>query len=144
MNDSLAAWDPSSLAPTDAAFAGHRLVELTGDFLTAWRNQNYGQMTTFVGRMFSPPTSSDGQLAGMLRSRFDGFRLETFEIRRADNEVPAIWIVSGDATVNGHAGDFSCRWSSLNDDSTVEFDVATAKWKLVFCDPTIIWHRNDQ
>jgi hypothetical protein len=132
-------WEASSLSIVDPGFKDHLMLSRTADFMNAWRARNFGVMSGLAS-YFVRHDESSGRVAGLLRSRFDGFLLTQFEVTELENDAPAIWLTRGTATVNGEIGAFECRWILEEDDGTTGFGSETAEWRLVFCDPSI-WRR---
>ena len=75
MKKMLEAWKPSRLSVSDARFEDHEIHALTVEFLTGWRERNFGALARFPSRQFGKRETTLGQLAGQLRGAFDGFVL---------------------------------------------------------------------
>ena len=86
------AWEPSRLSVSDAGFEDHKIHVLTVEFLTGWRERNFGALARFRSRQFSEQETSLGQMAGRLRESFEGFEMSEFRVTELDNTVPAIWL----------------------------------------------------
>ena len=138
----LEAWKPSSLSVSDARFGDHEIYALTVEFLTGWRESNFGALTRFPSRQFGRKGTTLGQMAGQLREAFDGFALSEFRVTELENIAPAIWLSRGEATVNESTGTFECRWTLEEADGDFGYGSDSALWRLVFCDPTV-WRRSE-
>ena len=136
----LEAWKPSRLSVSDAHFGDHEIYALTVEFLTGWRESNFGVLARFPSRQFGGRETTVGQMAGQLREAFHGFDLSEFRVTELENTAPAIWLSSGEATVNDSPGTFECRWTLEEADGGFGYGSASAVWRLVFCDSTI-WRR---
>ena len=139
----LETWKPSRLSAYDAGFEGHEIHELTVEFLTRWRERNFGALARFQSRQFMTQGITTGQLAGQLRVAFDGFVLSDFCVTELENTAPAIWLSKGEATVNDTPGTFECRWNLEEADGSFRYGSDSALRRLVFCDPTV-WRRGDE
>ena len=138
----LEAWIPSRLSVSDARFEDHEIHALTIEFLTGWRDRNFGTLARFPTRQFGNGEKTLGKIAGQLREAFDGFALSEFRVTELDNTAPAVWLSRGKATVNETAGTFECRWIVEEADGSFGYGSDSALWRLVFCDPTV-WRRNE-
>ena len=138
----LEAWIPSRLSVSDARFEDHEIHALTIEFLTGWRDRNFGTLARFPTRQFGNGEKTLGKTAGQLREAFDGFALSDFRVTELDNTAPAVWLSRGKATVNETAGTFECRWIVEEADGSFGYGSDSALWRLVFCDPTV-WRRNE-
>ena len=136
----LGEWESSRLSVVDAGFDAHELYVLTVEFLTAWRDQNFGALARFPSRDFQYQGLSPGQTAGQLRGLFESTTLSDFRVTELENTVAAIWLTRGEATVNDKSGTFECRWIIEENDGTSGYGSDTAQWYLVFCDPYSVWH----
>ncbi len=135
-------WKPSRVSSSDANFDDHEIHALTIEFLTSWRERNFGALAGFPSRQFRRGRATPGRMAGQLREAFDGFVLSEFRVIELENTVPAIWLSSGKATVNDSPGTFECRWILEEADGSSGYGSDSALWRLVFCDPTV-WRRSD-
>ena len=132
------AWEPSRLSVSDAGFDDHEIHALTVEFLTGWRDRNFGALARFPSRQFRERETSIGQTAGRLREGFEGFVLSDFRVTELDNTAPAIWLSRGEATVNDTPRTFECRWIIEEADGSVGYGSDSAQWRLVFCDPSVL------
>lgn len=139
---SVEAWEPSRLSASDAGFEDHEIHVLTADFLTSWRERNFGALARFPSRQFGETEGSLQGMAGRLRQLFEGFVLSEFRVTELDNTAPAIWLSRGAATVNGVRGTFECRWIIEEADGSPGYGSDSALWHLVFCDPSV-WRRSE-
>ena len=112
MKARMAGWEPSRLSVSDARFEDHEIHKLTVEFLTSWRDRNFGTLARFPSRRFDKGEATLKRIAGRLREDFEGFVLSKFRVTELDNTVPAIWLSSGEATVNGTPGFLSAVGSS--------------------------------
>ncbi len=138
----LEAWKPSRLSVSDAHFENHEIRALTVDFLTGWRERNFGALVRFPSRQFGKRQMPPGQVAGQLREAFEGFILSGFRVTELENIAPATWLSRGVATVNDLPGAFECRWTVEESDGSFGYGSDSALWRLVFCDPTI-WRQGE-
>ena len=138
----LEAWKRNRLSDSDAGFEVHEIYILTVDFLSAWRERNFGALTGFPSRRSGKRESTPGQMAGQLREAFDGYDLSGFRVTELENTAPAIWLSRGEATVNDLPGTFECRWIIEEADGSLGYCSDSALWRLVFCDPTV-WRRSE-
>ncbi len=115
---------------------------LTVEFLTGWRERNFGALARFPTRRLDKGEKSLGQMAGRLHEAFEGFDLSDFRVTEMENTAPAIWLSRGDATVNDTPGSFECRWIVEEPDGSFGYGSDSALWRLVFCDPTV-WRRGE-
>ena len=137
-------WKPSRLSVSDAGFEDHEIYALTVEFLTAWRECNYGALAHFPCRQFEDREISHGQMAGQLRRIFDVFDLSEFRVTELENTAPVIWLSRGEATVNEWPGTFECRWILEEPDGTHGwYGSDSAVWRLRFCGPTV-WRRSER
>ena len=141
MKRMLAAWQSSRLSDSDAGFEDHEIHSLTVEFLTSWRERNFGTLARFPMRQFGNRDTTPGKLAGQLSKEFEGFVLSKFRVTELENTAAAIWVSRGEATVNGMPGTFECRWSMEEADGSFGYGSESALWRLVFCIPTV-WRRN--
>ena len=137
----LGAWKPSRLSVSDALFEDHEIHALTVEFLTGWRERNFGALARFPSRQSGKRETTLGRMAGQLREAFDGFVLSDFRVIELENTAPAIWLSRGEATVNDWPGTFECRWTVEEADGSFGDGSDSALWRLVFCDPTV-WRRS--
>ena len=137
MKKTLDAWEPSRLSVSDALFEDHDIYALTVEFLTGWRERNFGALAQFPSRQFGNRGVALGQMAGQLRETFDGFVLSDFRVTELENVAPTIWLSKGVATVNEAIGSFECRWTAEEDDGTFGYSSSSARWRLVFCSPSV-------
>ena len=142
MKKMLEAWKPSRLSVSDARFEDHEIHALTVEFLTGWRERNFGALARFSSRQFGKRETTLGQIAGQLREAFDGFVLSEFRVTELENTAPVIWLSRGKATVNDSPGTFECRWTVEEADGSLGYGSDSALWRLVFCDPTV-WQRSE-
>ena len=143
MKRRLDAWNPSRLLVSDAGFDGHEIHKLTVEFLTGWRERNFGALVRFPSRQFDKRERTHGQVAGRMREVFEGFTLSEFRVTDLENTALAIWLSRGEATVNDTPGTFECRWTVEETDGSFGYGSNSALWRLVFCDPTV-WRRSDE
>ena len=143
INKMLDAWEPSRLSVCDAGFVDHAIHALTVEFLTGWRQRNFGTLARFPSKRFDSQGTTLGQMAGQLRGAFEGFVLSEFRVTELQNTAPAIWVSRGEATVNSFLGTFECRWIEEATDGSPGYGSDSTLWRLVFCDPTI-WQRSEQ
>ena len=136
------AWTPSHLLVSDAEFEDHEVYVLTVEFLSGWRERNFGALARFPSRQFGKQEATLGQMAGRLREVFEGFVLSEFRVTELENTSPAIWLSRGEATVNNSSGTFECRWTVEEADGGFGYRSDSALWRLVFCDPTV-WRRSE-
>ena len=142
MKKKLETWKPSRLSVSDARFEDHEIHALTVDFLTGWRERNFGALARFPRRQFGKQETTLGQIAGHLHEAFDGFVLSEFRVTELENTAPAIWLSRGAATLNDSTGTFECRWIVEKADGSFGYGSDSALWRLVFCDPTV-WRRSE-
>ena len=142
MKSRVEAWTPSRLSVSDARFEDHEIHALTVEFLTGWRERNFGALARFPSRRFGQRETTLGQMAGRLREVFEGFVLSEFRVTELENTAPAIWLSRGEATMNDSPGTFKCRWTVEEADGSFGYGSDSALWRLVFCDPTI-WRRSE-
>ena len=142
MKKMVEAWKPSRLSVSDARFEDHEIHALTVEFLTGWRERNFGTLARFPSRQFGKRETTLGQMAGQLREAFDGFVLSEFRVTELENTAPAMWLSRGEATVNDSPGTFECRWTVVQADGSFGYGSNSALWRLVFCDPTV-WRRSE-
>ncbi len=136
-------WESSRLSAGEADFETHEMYVLTAEFLTAWRERNFGTLARFPSRDLDYQGLSVSQMAGKLRETFEHTNLSDFRVTELENTAPAIWLTRGEATVNGKSGTFECRWVIEETDGSVGYGSDSAKWYLVFCDPLIVWHADE-
>ena len=136
----LQGWKASRLSDSDDSFEDHEIYLLTVEFLTSWRERNFGALARFPSRQFGKQETTLGRMAGQVREVFDGFMLSEFRVTELENTAPAIWVSRGEATVNGTPGTFECRWTIEEADGSFGYGSDSALWCLVFCDPTV-WRR---
>ena len=142
MKRSMEAWTPSRLSVSDARFEDHKIHALTVEFLTGWRERNFGVLARFPSRQFGKRETTLGQMAGELREVFEGFVLSESRVTELENTAPAIWLSRGEATVNDSPGTFECRWTVEEADGRSGYGSDSALWRLVFCGPTV-WRRSE-
>ncbi len=129
-------WLPASYTRGDKAFDNHELHERTNTFLSAWRDSNFGRMTTLASHRIAKGKSKQ-KLAGELRDDFDSCDLVEFEVTELENCAPAIWLTRGTAVMNGKHGLFECRWTLEDEDGGLGFGSASSEWRLLFCDSRV-------
>ena len=139
----LEAWQPSRLSDSDAEFIGHEIHTLTVEFLTSWRDRNFGELTRFPSRRFEKGEVTTRQLAGRMREIFEGFVLSEFRVLELESTAPAIWVSRGEATVNDSLGTYECRWTFEEADGRFGYGSDSALQRLVFCDPAVVWRTSD-
>ena len=142
MKKMLKAWKPSRLSVSDTRSEDHEIHALTVEFLTGWRERNFGALAHFPSRQYGKRETMLGQMAGQLRGAFNGFVLSEFRVTELENTAPAIWLSRGKATVNDSPGTFECRWTLEEADGSLGYGSDSALWRLVFCDPTV-WRRSE-
>ncbi len=138
----LETWKPSRLSVSDVSFKDHEIYTLTVQFLTGWRECNFGALAHLPSRRLDKRETTLGQMAGRLRGVFEGFTLSEFRVTDLQNTAPAIWLSRGQATVNDSPGNFECRWILEDADGGFGYGSDSALWRLVFCDPTV-WRRSE-
>jgi hypothetical protein len=138
----LETWKPSRLSVSDVSFEDHEIYALTVQFLTGWRECNFGALARLPSRRLDKRETTLGQMAGRLRGVFKGFTLSEFQVTELENTAPAIWLSRGQATVNDSPGTFECRWTLEEADGGFGYGSDSALWRLVFCDPTV-WRRSE-
>ena len=138
----LEAWKPIRLSVSDARFEDHEIHALTMEFLTGWRDRNFGRLARFPSRHLAIRQKTAGQIAGQLRQAFDGYDLSEFLVTELENTAPAVWMSRGRAKVNDSPGIFECRWISEQPDGSFGYGSDLAIWRLVFCEPTV-WRRSE-
>ena len=136
----LETWKPSRLSVSDVNFKDHEIYTLTVQFLTGWRECNFGALALLPSNRLDKRDATTGQLAGGLRDVFEGFTLSEFRVTELENAAPAIWLSRGEAIVNESPGTFECRWTLEEADGRLGYGSDSALWRLVFCDPTV-WRR---
>ena len=144
MKAKVAAWESSRLSVSDACFEDHEIHTLTVEFLTGWRERNFGALARFPSRRFGERETTLKRIAGRLREGFEDFVLSEFCVTELENTAPAIWLSRGEATVNGTPGIFECRWIIEEADGSSGYGSDSALWRLVFCDPNTVWRRSQQ
>ena len=92
------AWRPSRLLASDPRLEDHEIHALTVEFLTGWRERNFGALARFPSRQFGKLETTLGQMAARLREGFKGFVLSEFRVTELDNTAQAIWLSRGEAT----------------------------------------------
>ena len=122
---------------SDACFEDHEIHAPTVEFLTGWRERNFGAMARFPSRQFGRRETTPGQMVGLLRGAFEGFVLSEFRVTELENTGPAIWLSRGEATMNDSPGTFECRWTVEEADGSFGYGSDSALWRLVFCDPSV-------
>ena len=142
MKRRMEAWKPSRLLVSDARFEDHEIYALTVEFLTGWRERNFGALASFPSRRFGERDTTLGQMAGRLCKVFEGFVLSEFRVTELENTAPAIWLSRGEATMNDSPGTFECRWTVEEADSSLGYGSDSALWRLVFCD-TSVWRPSE-
>ena len=142
MKRRLEAWKPSRLLVSDDPFEDHEIHALTVEFLTGWRERNFGALVRFPSRQFGQRETTLRQMAGRLRETFEGFVLSEFRVTELENTAPAIWLSRGEAIVNDSPGTFECRWTVEEADGSFGYGSDSALSRLVFCDPTV-WRRRE-
>ena len=140
MKKKMEAWQSSILSASDPGFQDHEIHALTVEFLTGWRNRNFGILARLPSKQFADRESTPGQMAGRLRLAFEDFILSEFRITELENTAPAIWLSKGEATVNDVSGNFECRWIMEEVDGSFGYGSDSAHWRLVYCDPTV-WRK---
>ena len=143
MKNMLEAWQPSRLSDSDAEFEDHEIYALTVEFLTSWRDRNFGELARFPSRRFEKGEVTPRQLAGRMREIFEGFILSAFRVQELANTAPAIWVSRGEATVNDSLGTYECRWTVEEADGSSGYGSDSALRRLVFCDPAVVWRPSD-
>ena len=143
MKKTLEAWKPSRFSASDAQLEDHEIHALTVEFLTGWRERNFGALARFPSRQFGKRETKPSQMAGQLRVIFEGFVLSEFRVTELENTAPAIWLSKGEATMNDSPGAFECRWIIEEADGSDGFGSDSALWRLVFCDPFSVWRRSE-
>ena len=131
------AWKPIRHLSSDIGFQNHEIHILTVEFLSRWRERNFGALTRFPSRQFGLQDTPVGQLAGQLREAFEGFVLSEFRVTELENTAPAIWLSRGEANVNDLPGTFECRWTVEEADGSFGYGSDSAVWRLVFFGPTV-------
>ena len=142
MKKMLETWKPSRLSDCDARFEDHEIHALTVEFLTGWRECNFGALARLTSKQFGKRETTLGQMAGRLRESFEGFVLSEFRVTELENTAPAIWLSRGEATVSNSPGIFECRWIVEEADGSSGYGSKSALWRLVFCDP-FVWRRRE-
>lgn len=137
----LETWKPNRISVSDARFEDHEINALTVEFLTGWRERNFGALARFPTRQFGERERTPGQMAGRLRGTFANFVLSEFRVTELDNTAPAIWLSRGEATVNDSPGTFECRWILEKADGSFGYGSDSALWHLAFCDPAV-WRQS--
>lgn len=140
-NKVLEAWKPSRISVSDARIEDHEIHALTTEFLTAWRERNFGSLARFPSRNLAIRQYTLGQLAGQLREDFESYTLTEFRVTELENTAPAVWMSSGTATVNDSPGTFECRWISEEPDGSFGYGSESAIWRLVIYSPAV-WRRS--
>ena len=142
MKKMLEAWKSSRLSDSDAGFEDHEIYSLTVEFLTSWRDRNFGALARFPSKQFGKQETTLGQMAGRVREVFEGCVLSEFRVTELDNTAPTIWLSRGEAIMNDSQGTFECRWIVEEADGSFGYGSDSAQWRLVFCDPTV-WRRSE-
>ena len=132
-------WKPTRLLASDVRFEDHEIHALTIEFLTGWRERNFGALARFPSRQFGAKETTLGEMAGRMRRVFDGFVLSEFHVTELENTALAIWLSRGEATVNDSQGNFVCRWIAEEADGSFGAGTDSALWRLVYCDPRVWW-----
>ena len=143
MKNMLEAWQPSRLSDSAVEFEDHEIHALTVEFLTSWRDRNFGELACFPSRQFEKGEVTPRQLAGRMREIFEGFVLSEFRVQELENTAPAIWVSRGEATVNDSLGTYECRWTVEEADRSFGYGSDSALRRLVFCDPAVVWRPSD-
>ena len=136
-------WKPSqSVSLRCLAAEDHEIYTLTVQFLTDWRECNFGALARLPSRWLDKRETTLGQMAGRLRGVFECFTLSEFRVTELENTAPAIWLSRGEATVNDSPGTFECRWTLEEADGGFGYGSDSALWRLVSRDPTV-WRRSE-
>ena len=143
MKKMLEAWKSSRLSDSDAGFEDHEIYSFTVEFLTSWRERNFGALARFPSRQFGKQETTLGRMAGQVREVVEGFVLSEFRVTEIENTTPAIWLSRGEATVNGSPGTFNCRWTLEEADGSSGYGSDSALWHLVFWDPAVVWRLSE-
>ena len=90
----LETWNPSRLSVSDVSFKDHEIYTLTVQFLTRWRERNFGALALLPSNRLDKRDTTIRQMAGRLRDVFEGFTLSEFRVTELENTAPAIWLSS--------------------------------------------------
>lgn len=137
----LKAWKSVRYLRGDDGFEDQDVYGVTIEFLTAWRDRNYGALADLRTRMFARGKTL-GEIAGEMRLDFGAFVLTEFEVIELENEAPTRWEVRGIATVNGESGSFECRWTIEDENGDLGYGRPSGKWRIVNCSPSV-WRRSE-
>ena len=97
------AWEPSRLSVSDAGFDDHEIHMLSVEFMTGWRERNFGALVRFPARRFDKRETPLGQMAGQLREAFDGCDLSDFSRDRAGEHRAGHLAIEGRCNRERHA-----------------------------------------
>ncbi|MEX2555759.1 MAG: hypothetical protein WEB06_09015 [Actinomycetota bacterium] len=133
------AWSPSTVRPGDAGFETNEVFVAASRYLAAWREKNLGRMATMVPRQLSE--SSVNKMAGEIRTQFEGFDLQHFEVVALDFNAPAVCEVDVTLTLAEGVKPGRMRWIRENSEGESVTPIEQGEWRLWLWGPHGMFNR---
>ncbi|WP_309105068.1 hypothetical protein [Microbacterium sp.] len=140
----MAAWTPRAASVEEDgsdAVLSEPVAQATAAMLDAWKSKNYGHLAAHLHDFGKPRSAS--AFIGQVRARFDGTRLDDFDIRSVDVRAPGCAHVKVNLTVEGEVRESELRWLHVDPDRHVCIETdARGKWQTVQTEPLSIIGRS--
>jgi hypothetical protein len=128
------AWSPSILTPSDQGWDGDLLVQAVRSFFVDWMERKYGK---FASTLQVKTEKRIGKSApGVMRSLFQDFSLDAFELVEIEFTAPAIAVVRADLIIAGKPKRSESRWVFESADGRPSVNgFQNGSWARVFDGP---------
>lgn len=137
--EALDAWQPRTVDAHDREFALDEITARATSYLDAWISKNYGAMASLLAPDVAKATRS--QTAGMIRSEYEGYALEGYEMTRLDFEAAAICEVAVVLTLDSGAAPARLRWIRMTADGKPATSNQAGNWMLFLWNPLTMLRR---
>lgn len=134
-------WQPRVVSADSPNFADHPVHQAAREFLTAWQNKRYGLMIKVLPLEMHQAYGK--QLPREVRSLYQAYELQTFDITTLDFHAPSVCTVGVSLRVNGIDHDAHMRWmhqTESSSDPVIEPDEGI--WRLMLWGPDTFLDNN--
>lgn len=131
------AWNPRRVSKDDSGFVQETPASATGQFLTAWTQRNYGQMTQWISQ---PLRDKHGAaMPREVRMQYADHVLTDFAVLAVDHVAPASCLVEVELRLAGKPEDetlrTAIRWLYEDDDGEPVSSLLPGQWRLNCWEP---------
>jgi hypothetical protein len=127
--DSMDGWEPSTIASSQESFQADPVVSASGQFLGAWRAQNYGGMARLLSPLMAEDTVS--KTAGDLREDYSDRPLVAYDLIEVAHVAPAVATVRARLVVADKTHNVKLNWTRSAPDGRAVAPIEPGSWRLM-------------